>query len=56
MMKRDVFNEKNIDNDKLKKLVLAYYEDGKFIDKIITRYNIIYSNRKDRDIFVYVDN
>lgn len=56
MMKRDVFNEKNIDNDKLKKLVLAYYEDGKFIDKIITRYNIIYANRKDRDIFVYVDN
>lgn len=56
MMKRDVFNEKNIDNDNLKKLVLAYYEDGKFIDKIITRYNIIYANRKDRDIFVYVDN
>lgn len=55
MIKRDVFNEKNMDKDKLKKIVLPYFDDGKFIDKLSMRYNIIYSNRKDKDIFIHKD-
>lgn len=55
MIKRDIFAQKNIDADEYKKIILSYFVDGKFIDRLTSRYNIIYANRKDKDIYVAFD-
>lgn len=55
MIKRDIFSQKNISREEYKKIILSYFSDGKFIDRLTTRYNIIYANRKDKDIYVNMD-
>lgn len=55
MIKRDIFSHKKLDQEEYKKIILSYFVDGKFIDRLSTRYNIIYANRKDRDIYVTHD-